>query len=244
MSIQGFIVDLSCHDYQTPGCCSSCMGPRQTEVEARFSQKIGNIRTTLKMPFPYCDACAKRARRERVREIVVVVMAILIGGGLGFVAWQIHVGVGVAIRFALALPLGTAIAVLCALATRQSLPAAPATARGEAVILRDTNGTVLCTNPQFAQLLAEANGRAPRPGVQRLTAEVWAALGALMFGVLVLSFWIKDGAREGTAVAAAATSAPVAAKVASAPAASAPTPAQPTQPKKVAPATAPAAKKH
>jgi hypothetical protein len=144
------------------------------------------------------------------------------------------------------------IAVLCALATRQSVPAPPATARGEAVILRDTNGTVLCTNPQFARLLAEANGRAPRPGVQRLTAEVWAALGALMFGVLVLSFWLKDGAREGTAVAAAArTSAPAAAKAASAPAASAPaaslpapTPAQPPQPRKPAPATAPAAKKH
>jgi hypothetical protein len=92
---------------------------------------------------------------------------------------------------------------------------------------------------KFAEFLAQANGRTARPDAQRMTVEVWAPLGALLFGVTVLLFW-TGGAT------APSTSAPTAAKAASAPAGSAPapTPAQPTQPKKPVPAPAPAAKKH
>jgi hypothetical protein len=235
MSIQGYVVDLSSHSYETPNCCASCMGPRQTEVEARVSEKSGNIRTTLTMAFPYCDACAKRARWEKVRQVIVGVVAALLAVALALAAWGIDVGVGALIRFALALPLAMVLAALLALLTRQSVPAPPATARGEAVILRDTNGAVLCTNPQFAQLLAQANGATPRPGAQRMTVEVWAPLMALAVGVGVLATWIKIGAPEGTAVAS--TSPPATARAASPPVQ---TPAQPTQPKK----PAPAAKKH
>jgi hypothetical protein len=230
MSIQGFIVDLSSHSYETPSCCASCLGPRQTQVEARVSEKTGNIRTTLTMAFPYCDACAKRARWEKVRQVIVGVLAALAAVALALAAWRVDVGVGASIRFALALPLGMASAAILALATRQSLPAPPATARGEAVILRDTHGAVLCTNPQFAQILAQANGVTVKPGAQRMTVEVWAPLTALLLGGLVVISWIKVGAPEGTAVASAAKAAP--------------TPGQPSQPRRPAPATAPTAKKH
>lgn len=239
MSIQGFLINLSSHSYETPGCCASCMRPQEMQVEARVSEKSGNIRTTLTMAFPYCNACAKRARWEKVRQIIVGVMAALVGVALAIAAWGVDVGVGASIRFALALPLAAAIAAVLALATRQSLPAPPATARGEAVILRDTSGTVLCTNPQFAQLLAQANGGTPRPGAQRMTVEVWAPLTALLCGVLVLLSWIKVGAPEGTE--APRTQVPVAATAANAPAAK---PVQPAQAKKPAPTRVPSSKKH
>jgi hypothetical protein len=93
---------------------------------------------------------------------------------------------------------------------------------------------VLCTNPQFAQILAQANGVTAKPGAQHMTVEVWAPLTALLLGGLVVISWIKVGAPEGTAVASAAKAAT----------ASAPTPGQPSQPRRPAPATAPTAKKH
>jgi hypothetical protein len=222
------------------------MGPRQTQVEARVSEKSGNIRTTLTMAFPYCDACARRARWERVRQVVVGVAAGLVGVGLAFAAWRVDVGVGASIRFALALPLAMVLAALVALLTQQSLPAPPATARGEAVILRDTSGTVLCTNPQFAQLLAQANGGTARPGAQRMTVEVWAPLLALAVGLGVTASWIKVGAPEGTA--AASTSLPATTKAAGPPASSPaqpnqPPPGQPAQAKRAVPTAVPAAKK-
>jgi hypothetical protein len=239
MSIHGFIVDLSSHAYETPSCCSSCLGPQQTQVEARLSQKSGNVRTTLTMAFPYCDPCAKRARREKIRQGIVGVVAALLGVALAFAAWRVDVGVGASIRFALALPLAMVLTAALALVTRQSVPALPATARGEAVILRDTSGAVLCTNPQFAQRLAQANGATPRPGAQHLTVEVWSPLAALLCGVLVLISWIKVGAPQGTI--GASTSPTTSAKVASA---ATPDLPQPAQPKKPAPAAIPPAKRH
>jgi hypothetical protein len=141
------------------------------------------------------------------------------------------------------------LAAVLALVTRQSRPAPPATARGEAVILRDTTGAVLCTNPEFAQLLARANGGTSRPGTQRMTVEVWAPLLALALGVGVLATWVKIGAPERTA--AASTSPPATANAVSAalpPApglaqSAQPTPAQSAQPKKPVAVAVPA-KKH
>jgi hypothetical protein len=247
MSIQGFIVDLSSHSYETPNCCASCMGPRETQVEARYSEKIGNIRRTLTMPFPYCEACAKRARWEKTRQIIVGLVAAALGFATALAAWGVDIGVGTAIRFAVALPLAVALATVLALATRQSVPAPPATARGEAVILRDTSGTVLCTNPQFAQLLAQGNGGTAKPGAQRMTLEAWAPLMALLCGALVLLPWLKAGAPDRSAAASTgpSTTARAPSPPPPTPAQPAqPTPAQPAQPKKPAPAAAPPAKRH
>jgi hypothetical protein len=227
MSIQGFIVDLSSDAYETPNCCASCMGPRQTVVTARVSEKTGNVRTTLTLAFPYCEACAKRARREKIRQVIVGIAAAAVGAALALAAWFVDAGAGASVRFAVAVPLATLLAAVLALATRQSLPAPPATARGEAIILRNASGTALCTNPQFAQILAEVNGRTPRPGVQRMTLEVWAPLAAALFGVLVLLSWIQVGAPEGTDVA----------KTASPAARPAPQPAQPKKPAPTPPST-------
>jgi hypothetical protein len=199
MSIQGHAVDLSSHSYSTPSVCASCMGPRTTEVEARVSTKSGNTRTTLTMTFPYCDPCAKRARGEKLRHVLIGVLVAIFGGLAGLLAWEVDIGVGASIRFALELPLAALLAWLVSLGLRPSMPAAPATARGEAVILRDTSGEVLCTNPQFAELLAQANGVTARPATHWLTVELWAPLLALLIGVLVLLSWVKAGAPERTA---------------------------------------------
>src|SRR5690242_19899695 len=59
MSIHGYLVGLSVHSYVAPNCCASCMGARETQVEANISEKSGNVRTTVKMEFPYCNVCAK-----------------------------------------------------------------------------------------------------------------------------------------------------------------------------------------
>lgn len=211
MSIQGYLVGLSSHSYRTPNHCASCMGARETEVKAQISEKNGNIRTTLTMGFPYCNACAKRAGWEKIRNILVGIMAATFGVGLALTAWGVDFGIGASIRFAILLPLAVLLAFLFALVTRQSEPAPPATARGEAVILRDTSGTVLCTNPQFAELLAQANGTTARPGSHWFTAEAWAPLTALLVGTLVLLYWLKAGAPENTE---ADRSSPAAAKAA------------------------------
>jgi hypothetical protein len=203
MSIQGFLVALTPQSYETPNCCASCLGPRETELKARLSEKSGNIRTTLTMAFPYCNACAKRAKREKIRQILVGLAAALTGAALALAAWRVDLGPVAPIRFAIALPLAAAVAALVALLTRQSIPAPPATARGEAVILQDTRGTVLCTNPQFAQHLAQANGGPATPGAQHLTVEVWAPITALLVGALVAGSWIKVGAPHATATASA-----------------------------------------
>jgi hypothetical protein len=100
------------------------------------------------------------------------------------------------------------------------------------VILRDTSGTVLCTNPQFAQILAQANDTTPKPGAQRFTVEVWAPLMALALGVAVLGTWVKAGAPHALAAGSASPANDSAAS-----------PAQPSSPKRPAPASA-AAKKH
>ena len=205
MSIHGYLVDLSCHSYETPRCCASCMGPQETQVQANISEKSGNIRTTLKMAFPYCNACAKRARWEKVRQILVGSVAGLLGVAFAVAAWWLDVGVETTLRFALALPIAAALTIGLALSTRGSQPSAPATARGEAVILRDTSGTVLCTNPRFAQLLADANATKVKPAVQHLTVEVWAPLTALLCGTLVLLAWVKEGAPSTTASESAST---------------------------------------
>lgn len=193
MSIQGWIVDLSSHSYRTPGQCASCMGPRETEVKATVSEKSGNIRTTLTMGFPYCNACAKRAGWEKVRQIIVGLLAAGLGAGLAVGAWALDVGLNPGVRFAAALPVAAGLGLGAALLTRQSKPAPPATARGEAVILRNTSGTVLCTNEQFANLLAQANGRQAKPGSMWMTPEAWAPLTALLCGVLVLLMWVRAG---------------------------------------------------
>jgi len=206
MSIHGYLVNLSSSTYEAPSCCSSCMGPRETEVGASISEKSGNVRTRLKMVFPYCNVCAKRARWEKVREILMGGVAALLGAALAIVAWVVDAAAGAPIRFALALLIAAGAAAALAMLTRGSRPALPATARGEAVILRDTRGTVLCTNPQFAQRLAEVNGSTARQGSQRVTVEVWAPIVALLCGVLVLLVWMKEGAARTNASASTNTS--------------------------------------
>ena len=198
MSIHGYVVGLSSSSYEAPRCCSSCMGPRETQVVARVSEKSGNIRTTLKMEFLYCNACAKRAHWQNVRKVLIGCLAAVLGVGLAVGAWVLDVGVDTAILFAVALPASAGLAVGLALITRGSVPPAPATARGEAVILQDTSGTVLCTNLRFAQLLAEANGTKVKPGAQHMTVEVLAPLMALLCGVLVLLAWAKEGEAHGS----------------------------------------------
>jgi hypothetical protein len=209
MSIQGFIVKLSTFSYETPGCCASCLGPAQKRVKARGAESWGRGTRILTMTFPYCDPCAKRAGWAKIRAAIVWVLAGGVGFGLAYAAWHVHAAIGAPVRFAVALPLGMAFAALLALVTRPSLPAPPATARGEAVILKDASGTVLCTNPRFAELLAQANGVKATAGAHRRTLEVEAPLGALLFGLLVVFFWFKSGAPAATA--APTTSAPVAA---------------------------------
>src|SRR5439155_1234274 len=68
-------------------------------------------------------------------------------------------------------------------------PPSPATARGQAVILRSTDGAVLCTNQRFAELLAEANSASVKRSTMWFTTEAWAPLAAMLVGALVLVFW-------------------------------------------------------
>ena len=197
MGIQGWQVRLSTGTYQTPNTCSSCLGPRETEVVAEVSEKSGNIRTTLRMGFPYCNACAGRAKREKTRTAVVLVAACVVGlllsilacAGVGLVDGDVEpvIAIAIAVLFAAGLSAGLAMA------TRPALPQTPATARGEAVILRDTSGTVLCTNQRFAEMLAHANGATPSPGSTIMTTETWAPLSALLASIFVVACWARYG---------------------------------------------------
>jgi len=163
---------------------------------------------------PVTQSCRKHTK---VRAIVVELLAAAAGLGLAFAAWHVHFVAGAPIRFTVALLLAMAVGASLAWVTRPSAPAAPATARGEAVILKGTSGTVLCTNPRYAELLAKANRTTAKPGTSWLTPEFVSPALAVLAGLLVLCLWFK------------------ASRVAS---------GQPSQTSAHAPATAPAVKKH
>jgi hypothetical protein len=193
MGIQGWQLSLSTSTYHTPNVCSSCLGPRETQVEAVVSEKNGNVRTTLKMAFPYCNPCAARAKREKLRAGLVIgggaVLGLVFALGAGaFLAGGVIEPV---LAFALAVLVAAGLSAGFAFATRPGLPPAPATARGEAVILKDTSGVVLCTNERFAELLGNANSATHKPGSTIMSTEAWAPLAALLVGVLVVCLWYK-----------------------------------------------------
>ena len=187
MSVKGWLVHLPSPSYSTPSRCASCLGPKQTELSVQATQKSGNIRTTLTMSFPYCTPCAQRAAKERMRGVAVFLGAMLIGAmfALAFAFANVFVGVYIRTTIAaiLAIPAGVALAFL----TRPAMPPSPATARGEAIFLRNTDGTVLCTNQEFAQSLAQANGKTATPGSKMMTTESWSAFAVIVGGGLAIA---------------------------------------------------------
>jgi hypothetical protein len=166
VSVKGWLVHLPSPTYSTPSRCASCLGPKETEIKVQATSKSGNIRTTLTMGFPYCNACAQRAGKEKIRGLVVFL------GAMGIAA-------------VLAIPAGIGLAVL----TRPPMPPLPATARGEAVFLRNTSGTVLCTNEQYATSLAQANGRTATPGSKMMDTESWSPFAVIVgMGLTLFAF--------------------------------------------------------
>ena len=187
MSVKGWLVHLPSPSYSTPSRCASCLGPKQTEISVQATHKSGNTRTTLTMSFPYCTPCAQRAAKERIRGVVVFLGAMVIGAAFALAFAFANVFVGLYIRTfiaaLLAIPAGIALAVL----TRPPIPPAPATARGDAIYLRNTNGTVLCTNQEYAQSLAQANGRTATPSSKMMTTESWSPFAVILGGGLAIA---------------------------------------------------------
>jgi hypothetical protein len=189
VSVKGWLVHLPSPTYSTPSRCASCLGPKETEIKVQATSKSGNIRTTLTMGFPYCNACAQRAGKEKIRGLVVFLGAMGIGAAfaLAFACANVFVGLYVraAIAAVLAIPAGIGLAVL----TRPPMPPLPATARGEAVFLRNTSGTVLCTNEQYATSLAQANGRTATPGSKMMDTESWSPFAVIVgMGLTLFAF--------------------------------------------------------
>ena len=176
MSIKGWLVQLPLHGYSTPPRCASCCGPKETEVFVQTTEKRERSRITITMGFPYCLSCAKRLAHERL------VGSLVIGVALALAFAFANVLVGLAIRTAIAAVIGAAAAHALALATRPPMPPPPASARGDAVFLRDTSGLVLCTNQEFAQSLAQANRTAAKPGSKWMTTATWAVFAVLCGG--------------------------------------------------------------
>ncbi len=187
MSVKGWIVHLPSPSYSTPSRCASCLGPKETEIKVQATSKSGNIRTTLTMSFPYCTACAQRAAKERVRGLLVFLGAMMIGGACALAFAFANVFVELPIREIVAAILAIPAAIGLALVTRPPLPAAPATARGDAIFLRSTSGDVLCTNEAFAQSLAQANRTGARPGSKWMTTESWAPFAVLLGGGMAIA---------------------------------------------------------
>jgi hypothetical protein len=191
LGIEGWQLNLSTGTYQTPSVCSSCLGPREVEVKAVVSEKAGNIRTTLTMGFPYCTPCSKRAEAEKRWTGLVMIAACVLGGALAMGAWVEDRALYPGIGFPAAILIAAGLSAALAFATRPGAPPPPATARGQAVILRSTDGAVLCTNQVFAERLAQANNASLTPATMWFTTEAWAPLGAMLIGTLVLLMWWK-----------------------------------------------------
>jgi hypothetical protein len=187
VSVKGWIVHLPSPSYSTPSRCASCLGPKETEISVQATSKSGNIRTTLTMSFPYCAACARRAAKERVRGLVVFLGAMAIGGACALAFALANVFVELPIREIIAAIFAIPAGIGLALVTRPPMPAAPATARGEAIFLRSTSGDVLCTNEAFAQSLAQANRTGARPGSKLMTTESWAPFAVILGGGLAIA---------------------------------------------------------
>ncbi len=187
MSVKGWLVHIPAGSYSTPSRCASCLGPKQTEISVEATSKSGNIRTTLTMSFPYCTACAQRAARERIRGVVVFLGAMAIGAAFALAFAFANVFVGLYVRTAIAALFAIPVGIGVALATRPPMPPLPATARGDAIFLRDTSGTVLCTNEQFAQSLAQANNTSATPGSKTMSTESWSAFAVIVGGGLAIA---------------------------------------------------------
>jgi hypothetical protein len=187
VSVKGWIVHLPSPGYSAPSRCASCLGPKETELRSQATSKSGNIRTTLTMSFPYCTPCAQRAAKERMRGVLVFLGAMVIGAAFALAFAFANVFVGLYIRTAIAAVFGIGAGFAFAIATRPAMPPAPATARGEAIFLRNTSGTVLCTNEQFAQSLAQANGRGATPGAKMMTTESWSVFAVILGGGMAIA---------------------------------------------------------
>ena len=134
MGQQGFDVVLMSSSFAHPPRCSSCGGPQETTLDAKKMQQQGNWRTTRTFQIPYCNACASRAKSTRMKGwlfggatlgiALVFSLLSLVAPGLPF---------PVLIGLPVILSLGFAIVAMTALAPK--VPAAPATAKGDAVRL-------------------------------------------------------------------------------------------------------------
>lgn len=200
MSIQGWLVQISTLRYggfKLPSCCSNCGGPHERDVKTKKGEKNGTIFTTLTLRFPYCLPCAKRVTLDKIRRTLVLTFAVILGIALPIGAWACDVLFETGARLIIAVPIAVAIMAPLAFVTRLPAPKPPKTARGEAVILQDTSGTVLCTSQRFAQLICDANGIQMKPGRQRFTTELKAIGLTTVFSLWVFIFWVNTFGRNG-----------------------------------------------
>jgi hypothetical protein len=139
MGIEGRVVTLNASSYSTPPYCCSCGAPKQTEIETSRSQKRGNVTTTLRMNFPYCGPCAERVKAYKAKLAAAYGVAVLLGlliAGIVIAIPALPTAAGVIIG----LVVGVGGSVGAAIGLRPPMPAAPATARGEAARIVSFNG--------------------------------------------------------------------------------------------------------
>lgn len=165
MATEGRIVKISSSSFRTPPTCCSCGAPQQTEIEAKHSQKSGNVTTTLRMSIPYCQPCAERAKSFKTKKMLAPLIPLafaLVIGGLVFAVPAIPLVAGLVI----ALVVGAGGSIGAAIGLRPPMPVAPATARGEGARIlsfSDNNQvTLYCTNPAWGDAFAQANGVQPK----------------------------------------------------------------------------------
>lgn len=189
MAIDGRSVTLDTSSYKSPPYCCSCGAPQETQLETSHMQQKGNVRTTLRLRFPYCTPCAERSKAFHSKKIFVVLVAFFgafVTAGLVFSLPILPLAAGLG----LAAIVGVGGVAGIAFALDPPPPPAPATARHEAARIVSFNGNVasiLFTSPGFAEAFAHANGASLQPkGVSEgfvvapiVTAAICAPLAGL-----------------------------------------------------------------
>jgi hypothetical protein len=166
MANEGRVVTLNASSYKTPPYCCSCGGPQQTQIATSRSQKRGNVTTTLKMNFPYCNACAARVKAYKAKLTVAVVVVVAISLVVGGLVIAIP-GLPLAVAVVIGLVVGVGGSIGVALGLRPPMPPAPATSRGEAARIIGFKGAeqtrVHVSHAQWGDEFARGNNAIAQP---------------------------------------------------------------------------------
>lgn len=200
---QGWAVALEGNAHHKPRTCASCGAPRKKQVVLQTSRRSGNVTTILRMQMPYCTPCASRVRGAGIRMMVLyafVTAAMVVVPSVAGVAAH-EVGVEPLSLAVAAVAVTFLVSLVATLVLLPKMPAAPATARGEAASVTQYHESgrvdLFCTNADFAQKLAVANRAVITPASRFRFVELGALAWSAVLAIGMVAVFVEAPAHAG-----------------------------------------------